>query len=416
MSFLATPGFRKVPRTGVIYVMTKAAEQNYSSTDAAWANLGQGSPEEGALEGAPGRVNEVLIDMNDHQYASVEGLLELRQRVADFYNQEFRSGKSSKYTHKNVAICGGGRLALTRIAAAIKGANMGHFLPDYTAYEELLTIFRGFNPIPLLLKKEENYKMTAEKLEEQILGLGLSVILISNPCNPTGQVLKGEELNGWVAKSRSTNCTMIFDEFYSHYIYNEQAGYINSAARFVDDINSDPVIIVDGLTKNWRYPGWRISWIVGPEQVIESVSSVASFLDGGANRPFQRKAVELFQPEWIKAETLAIQNHFTKKRSYMLERIKNLPLTLDAEPEGSFYFWVNLDQLPGAIRDGHSFFEECLKENVIVVPGIYFDVNPGNRRSERNSKYHNYCRLSFGPSLERLEVGMDSIERVIKKF
>jgi aspartate/methionine/tyrosine aminotransferase len=416
MAILSTPGFRKVPRTGVIYVMTKAAEMQYSATDPSWANLGQGSPEEGELAGAPDRVTGVTINMNDHAYANVEGLRELREKVASFYNQEFRQGNASQYTYKNVAICGGGRLALTRIAAAIKGANMGHFLPDYTAYEELLTIFRGFNPIPLLLKKEEAYKMSAEKLEEQILGLGLSVILISNPCNPTGQVLRGAQLADWLETSRKTKCTMIFDEFYSHYIYNEQPGFINSATRFVEDVNNDPVIIVDGLTKNWRYPGWRISWIVGPEQVIESVSSVASFLDGGANRPFQRKAVDLFEPDWIKSETLAIQSHFSKKRSYMMERLENLPLSTDCEPEGSFYFWVNLDQLPEPIRDGHSFFKACLNENVIVVPGIYFDVNPGQRRAERNSKYHNYCRLSFGPSLEKLEVGMDAIERVIKKL
>ncbi|MEO0337554.1 MAG: pyridoxal phosphate-dependent aminotransferase, partial [Pseudomonadota bacterium] len=107
MSFLATPGFRKVPRTGVIYVMTKAAELQYSSGDPSWANLGQGSPEEGALEGAPGRVGEISINMNDHQYANVEGLQELREKVASFYNQEFRKGKSSQYTYKNVAICGG---------------------------------------------------------------------------------------------------------------------------------------------------------------------------------------------------------------------------------------------------------------------------------------------------------------------
>ena len=61
-----------------------------------------------------------------------------------------------------------------------------------------------------------------------------------------------------------------------------------------------------------------------------------------------------------------------------------------------------------------SFFREGLKENVIIVPGVFFDVNPGNRRS--HGRYANYCRISFGPEMGRLETGLDSLERVIKKF
>ena len=61
-----------------------------------------------------------------------------------------------------------------------------------------------------------------------------------------------------------------------------------------------------------------------------------------------------------------------------------------------------------------SFFREGLKEKVIVVPGVFFDVNPGHRRS--HARYKNYCRISFGPEIEKLELGLDAIERVITKF
>ena len=69
-----------------------------------------------------------------------------------------------------------------------------------------------------------------------------------------------------------------------------------SAAAFVEDVDTDPIIIVDGLTKNWRYPGWRISWTLGPKSVIETIASAGSFLDGGANHPFQHAAAALFEP------------------------------------------------------------------------------------------------------------------------
>jgi hypothetical protein len=61
-----------------------------------------------------------------------------------------------------------------------------------------------------------------------------------------------------------------------------------------------------------------------------------------------------------------------------------------------------------------SFFREGLKEKVIIVPGVFFDVNPGNRRTQ--SRYENYCRISFGPEMKKLEIGLDGLERVIKKF
>ena len=78
-----------------------------------------------------------------------------------------------------------------------------------------------------------------------------------------------------------------------------------SAARYVDDVESDPVIIVDGLTKNWRYPGWRLSWTVGPSMVVEAIASPGSFLDGGANHPIQEQALKLLEPEQAKLEAIA---------------------------------------------------------------------------------------------------------------
>ena len=72
-----------------------------------------------------------------------------------------------------------------------------------------------------------------------------------------------------------------------------------SAAAFVEDVETDPIIIVDGLTKNWRYPGWRISWTLGPKAVIETIASAGSFLDGGANHPFQNVAAALLNPALI---------------------------------------------------------------------------------------------------------------------
>ena len=151
------PGFRPVPFTGVIFVMAEAGRLGYRYGHPEWCNLGQGQPETGPLPGAPPRMHQIEIGVDDQDYAPVPGIWELRRAVAELYNRLYRSGKRSQYTERNVCICGGGRASLTRAVAALGQVNLGHFLPDYTAYEELLDIFKLFTSIPILLDGREGY-------------------------------------------------------------------------------------------------------------------------------------------------------------------------------------------------------------------------------------------------------------------
>lgn len=409
------PGFRRVPRTGVIYVMHRATSQGFSYENEEWVNLGQGSPEVGHLTGSPDRVNDITINPSRHEYGPVTGQLELREKVAELYNNLYRRDKPSKYTYENVSIAGGGRIALTRLAAALGNINMGHFLPDYTAYEELLSVFKAFIPIPILLDPELRYQAPLSHLKKEILGRGLKALLVSNPCNPTGQVVEGAQLRQWVEMAREYRCSIIFDEFYSHYIYNGPThGYpkMVSAAEYVEDVNQDPIVIVDGLTKNWRYPGWRVSWTIAPRQVINTIASAGSFLDGGANNPFQHHVLDLLNLDHVVAETMATQQRFREKRDYMLKRLQKMGIMVEAEPNGTFYVWANLTRLPEPLNDGMGFFEAALTEKVIVVPGAFFDVNPERRRA--HGRYRSYARISFGPPMDTLKRGLDGLEKVIE--
>jgi N-succinyldiaminopimelate aminotransferase len=408
--------FREVPRTGVIYVTTEASRRGYSPSSDDWCNLGQGMPEAEGLPGAPPRITELPILAGDQEYAPVAGLWELREAIAGYYNDLFRRGMGSKYTADNVAISGGGRSALTRVAAALGNINLGHFLPDYTAYEELLSVFRLFSPIPILLEPERGYTFSGADLRREILGRGLSAILASNPSNPTGKVIGGRDLAEWVGVARELDCSLIFDEFYSHYIWRPDLvaqGAIETAARYVEDVDRDPVVILDGLTKNWRYPGWRVTWTVGPKKIIESVVSAGSFLDGGGSRPLQRKAMELLAPTAAMAETRAIHTEFGKKRARLLNGLRDLGFTVDLPPEGTFYIWASAQHLPESISDGMSFFRAALERNVITVPGEFFDVDPGKRRGGRPSRFRRHLRFSFGPPMQRLERALERFKDLI---
>lgn len=407
--------FRPVPRTGVIYVTNEAAARGYRSGDPAWANLGQGSPEVGPLEGAPPRIEELRLDVQQHRYAPVGGVMELREAVAEYYNQLFRRGQRSRYSAENVCISGGGRLALTRAVAAFGSINLGHFLPDYTAYEELLSIFRLFSPIAILLERERGYRFGAEDLKREVVGRGLGAVLRSNPCNPTGEHLRGEELQAWVGVARQTDCTLLLDEFYSHYAWTDDgANAPVSAASYVADVDRDPVVIVDGLTKNWRYPGWRVSWTVGPKRVIEAVTSAGSFLDGGAAAPMQYAAIPLLEPDRVRQEVGAIRRAFMHKRERVLESARDMGLVIDGAPDGTFYAWASLEKLPPPFDDGMTFFRRALEWKVICVPGEFFDVNPGKRRpGNRGKRFSQFVRLSFGPTFEEVDLGLRRLRAMI---
>jgi aspartate/methionine/tyrosine aminotransferase len=408
--------FRAVPRTGVIYVTTEAARRGFHTGDPAWCNLGQGQPETGPLPGAPARVGEIAIDVDDQEYAPVPGIWELREAIAGLYNRLYRRGMPSQYSAENVSVSGGGRAALTRAAASLGHVNLGHFLPDYTAYEELLDIFKAFTAIPILLEGERGYAFSLDDLRREVHGRGLAALLLSNPCNPTGKLIGGDELAGWVGLSRELDCALLVDEFYSHYVWTAPRGGlpIESAARYVEDVDRDPVILFDGLTKNWRYPGWRVTWTVGPKPVIEAVASAGSFLDGGGSKPLQRAAIPLLEDAHVAAETNAIHAVFGAKRERMLSGLAKLGITIDRAPDGTFYAWGNVAALPPPLDDGMGFFRAALDHQVIVVPGEFFDVNPGKRRHTRVSRFRRHVRFSFGPALENLELALGRLETMIR--
>src|SRR5204862_6627000 len=137
-------------------------------------------------------------------------------------------------------------------------------------------------------------------------------------------LVQGEEPSRWVDRARELDCALLVDEFYSHCVWSGRPGQlpVESSARYVKDVDRDPVVIFDGLTKNWRYPGWRVTWTVGPRKVIDAVASAGSFLDGGGNRPLQRAAIPLLEDAHVIAETRAVHEIFREKRHLMLSRLE----------------------------------------------------------------------------------------------
>lgn len=145
--------------------------------------------------------------------------------------------------------------------------------------------------------------------------------------------------------------------------------------------------------------------MVGPKNLITALSQSGSFLDGGANHPLQLAAIPLLNSVRVHQEKISLQKHFHIKRDHVLSRLKAIGLKVRVPPRATFYVWLDLEGLPAPINNGLTFFEELLKEKTIVIPGIFFDINPSHRRNLFNSPCHHFVRLSFGPPLEDLDKG-----------
>ncbi|KAK8858536.1 hypothetical protein IAR55_002763 [Kwoniella newhampshirensis] len=414
------PGIIHPGATGVNYCTDRATANGFSMDDPEWANLGQGAPEVGDLPGGPER--PMTIDLNRwgvqvNEYAPTAGVKELREAVANLYNLEYRKDKKSQYTWENVCIVPGGRAGMARIAAVIGDVYCGYQIPEYTTYSEVLSVFKRLIPIPTALHAKDKYKLNINDLKREIQNLNLSVVIASNPRNPTGQCISGKELSDLVHVSRDRT-TVILDEFYSWYQYPDDPrdlGTSLSGAQYVEDVNEDPVVLINGLTKGFRLPGWRVCWVVGPQDLISAISQSGSFLDGGASHVLQMAAIPLLDYTRVQQDKLSLQKAFRIKRDHVLSRLERMGLPVTVPPVATFYIWLDLSKLDSPISNGLTFFEELLKERTICVPGIFFDINPSHRRNLFHSPCHHFVRLSFGPDLAQLDRGLDAIERLLKK-
>ncbi len=404
--------FRSLPFMGVIRVNVEAMKVGYRMGDPTWSNLGQGQPEVGMIEGAPPRIDSMPIDAADHAYGPVEGIPQLREAVAAHYNRLYRVGKASQYTAENVAVAPGGRAALTRIGAALDTLRLGYFTPDYTAYEDLLTTFSGVDPVWIELDPSTGFHIAPDDLDYRVTKHGLGALLLSNPCNPTGTVVSDAELEAWLAMARRRACTLLMDEFYSHYVYANGASGPVSAAAFVEDVDEDPVVIVDGLTKSFRYPGWRVGWVMAPRDVIQTLTAAGSFLDGGPCRPIQRAAIRALEPAQADAETSATRAVFAGKQRTTLDALKAMGVTFAQEPEGTFYAFGCVASLPAPLNTGQGFMRAAFEHRVLTVPGEFFDVNP-HRARQGPSPLEPYVRFSFGPPRANLEAGLGRLQQMV---
>ena len=398
------PMVRYVPYMGVIWTVNEASKLGFYNGHPDWCNVGQGQPEVGTIEGAPERIENLKLEPSDAAYGPVGGTPEVREAIADWVNRTYRKGMS-QYTAENVSFACGGRLALTRLYSIFKdGTRIAYKNPDYTAYEDYLYPLRhNCELIELRAEEKDGFTVPVERFEDFMHDVRPNAFVFSNPCNPTGQVIKDEAMDRYIDAARKENCLLGADEFYATFSYNEDgtpADRAVSALPYVKDVNRDPVIVFDGLTKGFRYPGWRAGWAIGPKYLIEMINRAASAVDGGPSTMVQRGVIEELAPGHAEAELLATRKEFAVKRKMMIEGLAQLGIhTPTNQPLGTFYIWASIENLPGKLSDADHFFD--------VRP---FRVRP------TNEPYRHWVRFSYGPNRQTIKTALERIEQVIKEY
>ena len=411
------PMVRYVPYMGVIWTVNEASKLGFYNGHPDWCNVGQGQPEVGTIEGAPDRIESLKLQPSDAAYGPVGGTPEVREAIADWVNRTYRKGMS-QYTAENVSFACGGRLALTRLYSIFKdGARIAYKNPDYTAYEDYLYPLRhNCELIELRAEEKDGFTVPVERFENFMHDVRPNAFVFSNPCNPTGQVIKDEAMDRYINAARKENCLLGADEFYATFSYNEDGSPAEkavSALPYVKDINRDPVIVFDGLTKGFRYPGWRAGWAIGPKYLIEMINRAASAVDGGPSTMVQRGVIEELAEGHAGAELLATRKEFAVKRKMMMEGLAELGIHTPAnQPLGTFYLWASIENLPGKLSDADYFFHACLQKKVITVPGHFFDVRPFRVRPT-NEPYRHWVRFSYGPNRQTIKTALERIAQVI---
>lgn len=397
---------RVLPNRGARFVNSRVAAFKGAQS---WINLGQGQPEPASLSDYP----ELTLQPEDLAYGPFEGLPQLRSAVATLYNRLYRSGRSSPLGERNVAIGAGGRVSLSRVIGGLDIENIGLIAPDYMGFEGLISLFPKLQPKVYSGAGSSGFEFPAEQILSDLKRGVLKALLISNPCNPTGQVLPLTTLKLLSETASQVGAPLIIDEFYSQYLWGSDLH--SSGAAVIDDFENSTTILIDGITKNFRAPGLRLSWIVAGEEIARKVGEMAGILDGGTSRPIQRFAqqfVEYDRATKLFANTRAL---FLGKRKQLLSGLRELGFSTLNEPQGSFYVFASLGGTRAGDLSGVQLFDELLRRGVIVIPGEFFDHSTLTN-GQPVIDLSKWLRFSFGAPSEQLAEGLERIASCFKQL
>ena len=291
-------------------------------------SLGAGEPDFATPDHIVEAARKAALDEFNHHYTPNSGLAPLRDAVTQ-YTAEF-SGPQVKSSQ--TLITNGAKQAVYLALAAILDSGDEVLIPApyWVTYPEASKLAGG-TPIEIVTDAAAGFKVTVEQLEGATTERTKALIFVS-PSNPTGAVYNAEETRAIGRWAAERHIWIVTDEIYQRLIYNGLSSAPSITA--VSEIG-DRWLLINGVAKTFAMTGWRVGWLVGPEDVIKAASNHQSHLTSNVNNIAQRAALAALTGPREPIEEMRLA--FDKRRQAMVGWLNQMEGVSCLEPEGAFY-------------------------------------------------------------------------------
>jgi aspartate/methionine/tyrosine aminotransferase len=324
-----------------------------------------------------GRAPQAVIDaakraLDSHAIGYTEslGLPELRRRVALHYRESY----GFDLDWRRVAITAGSSAGflLSFLAAFDAEDRVALASPGYPAYRNILSSI-GITPVDLPARPEDRFQPTPALLDRQ--SSRLDGLIVAHPSNPTGTMLSADELQALSRYCRGHGIRLVSDEIYHGIVYGREPV---TALAFDED-----AIVINSFSKYFSMTGWRLGWVVLPEELVRTVECLAQSLFISPPTLSQLAALVAFD---ARAELDAKVALYRRNRDLLIRRLPEAGIERFLPPDGAFYLYADVSNIS---NDSEALCLRLLAETgVALTPGIDFDRGRG----------HTAVRISFaGP-------------------
>jgi aspartate/methionine/tyrosine aminotransferase len=305
-------------------------------------------------------------------YTEAIGMTPLRRRIAEYYQEQY--GVEVDYRRIAISIGSSGGFLLAFLAMMDAGDKVAMACPGYAAYRNFLKSL-GIVPVEFEVSEETNYQPTVEHMEslkEKVDGL-----ILCSPANPTGTMIPPKQLEELSRWCDGNGVRLFSDEVYHGITYEEPA---DTVARYTDN-----ALVLNSFSKYFAMTGWRLGWLLLPEDAIDPVTRLAENLFVSPPTLSQMVATQIFD---YRQELDKYLDVYRANREVLINELPKSGFGNFSPPQGAFYIYCDLGEMTG---DSINFCKKMLDEaRVSVTPGVDFDVTRG----------HKMVRISYAGATE----------------
>ena len=325
-------------------------------------------------------------------YTSNAGLKELKIEISKYLDRRF--GLTYDYNKEMLVTVGGSEAIDIAMRAMLDpGDEVLIPQPSYVSYVPCCVLANG-TPVPIELKAENEFRLTAEELESAITPK-TKLLVMPFPNNPTGAVMEKKDLEAVAEVVKKHDLFVLSDEIYAELTYLENHVSIASIPGM-----RERTIVINGFSKSHAMTGWRLGYACGPEVIIKQMLKIHQFAIMCAPTTSQYAAVEALRNG--DEDVAMMREEYNGRRRYVLERFKEMGLSC-FEPFGAFYAFPCIKDL-GMTSD--EFATKLLQtKKVAVVPGTAFGACG-----------EGFLRISYAYSLDDLRIALDRVAEFVTEI